>query len=130
MNDLSWFLYLADVIPPIGHARMFIGVGSVLFMFAVTGAASMDADLAEKYPNVSKKEAARADVAFSFLKRGHRWAFIIIIMLVGALIPSQKAMYLIMGSEISEEVINSETGKRVQKAINKKLDEYLGESGE
>lgn len=128
MNSMSWFLYLADVIPPIGTALMFVAVGSMIFMFAVAGAAVMNDDLATKYPSVSKKEAAEADVAFSFLKQGKWWAFIIIIMLVGTLIPSQKAMYLIMGSEVGEAAIASEPGQRVQDLINKKLDEYLGET--
>ena len=54
--------------------------------------------------------------------------FFIFVICLEIIIPSTKTMYLIMGSEVGEEVIKSETGQRVQDAINKKLDEYLGET--
>lgn len=127
MNSLSWFLYIVDVVGSLGGALsfftgfMFIAV----LTFALYGAANRS--FSQSYPELasSKKEAVIAKNVFASLPKYIK--ITIVMVLFDTLIPSTRTLYMIAGSEFSEDAIMSETGKRVQDAINKKLDEYLTE---
>lgn len=113
MNNMSWFLYLVDIL---GNLAMGLGLLTIAVI------ALLIIHLFEIGEGPLKREEQRA--AF---KRTFRAGLLVILALslLQIVIPNTRTMYLILGSEVGEEVVNSETAQRVQKAINKKLDEYL-----
>lgn len=120
MNTLSWFLYLAEVAGNLNWMISMLFITSIIGLF-VTGLIFswvredlMHDEEERKIGNNLVKRLLKITVPLFFTT-----------FILGALIPSEKTMYLIMGSEVSEEVIQSETGLKVQEAIQKKLDEYL-----
>lgn len=126
MNNISWFLYWVDVVGSLGTIIGIIGVvGSVLFIVSLLiGAMMKSSSTVCPECESSKREAARAKAIFKLVNKKTLFIFGVIFFLE-AFIPSTKTMYLIMGSEVGEEIVSSQTGQRVQDAINKKLDEYL-----
>jgi hypothetical protein len=57
-----------------------------------------------------------------------KWVLIPIVLffLASFAIPQKDTMYMMLGVRATDNIVNSETGQRVQKLVNKKLDEYLG----
>ena len=114
MNNLSWFLYAVDLL---GNLQGFFGWAAVLlgifipFILCVMINETWDDD---KKPKLWRY--LRTSVVSG-----------VIFCLLAIVIPSQKTMYLILGSEVGQKVIQSDTGKKVFDVINKKLDEYLKE---
>ncbi len=111
MNELSWMLYFADVLPSIGVTLFFtpliIGIVLSVSMFGTYLDGYTDANKAIR---VATKRVS---------------PFLVMFFVMGLLIPSQKTIYMIVGSQVTEEAIASETGKRVLDAVNRKLDEYI-----
>ena len=127
MNNISWFLYAVDVIDSLGDMISFIA-GMTLILFLVTALVAGIAKIVIlNYSSLENAGEKSIVLFFSNLLNKKTLFFFIFIFALEGLIPTQKTMYLIMGSEVGEEVVNSETGQRVQDAINKKLDEYLGD---
>lgn len=116
MNSLSWFLYLADVIPSLGGVFVLMCVCCI--MFYVVGAWIVGMEYSDR------------EKVFTPFYRKHRkkvFIFCILFAFIASVTPTQRTMYLILGSETTEAAMNSETGQRVLNAVNKKLDEYLTE---
>ncbi len=105
----------------------FIAVISSITLAAIFIIACINKQMSQEYPDSpeSKKELNLAKRLFSILPK--LFITVVIFMSLTIIVPSTKTMYLIAGSEIGEGIVVSETGKRVQEAINKKLDEYLTE---
>lgn len=119
MNNLSWFLYAVDFLSALDTFLTMIGILSgaivALIMLSIF-ACSIEPD---EYNN-----------PFVVLVKGklrHFISLFFVSIILTTIIPSTKTMYLILGSEVTETAIYSETGQRVHQAINKKLDEYLKE---
>lgn len=113
MNNSSWFLYTVDVMGDIEALLVFCLLAVLGWYGVLKGILSGDGP-DEYYRNRENFNQMPAKI-------------LILCLLIVAM-PSTKTMYLIMGSEVGEHVVMSETGQRVQDAINKKLDEYLGET--
>lgn len=111
MNDLSWFLYFADSAPRFGVAMQILGgIGFVVGAF--WGAIRADSNLpAYIWKNVSLMVAAP------------------ILILLGTLIPSSNTMYAIAASELGEQVVTSDTGKKIASALEAWLDKQLEQVG-
>lgn len=116
MNSLSWFLYAVDVVGDLG---------SLLWLILVTSGLGLAFTCFVLF-------ATRTD----FSPRTDDWTlwnkvlkrFLVVLSITSplyVLTPSEKTMYLILGSELGEEVVNSEVGQKVYDTVNKKLDEYL-----
>ena len=144
MNDLSWFLYAIDLVNVIGALSAVVMVASLTLyvMFCVArheGKGDVER-MARNYTqwkddDEKKKLVDEVEKITNNQKSYSKWCKVsmttaLIAAFLFITMPSSKTMYLILGSEIGEEAINSETGKRVQNVINKKLDEYLGEDSE
>lgn len=122
MNKLSWFLYsidlmssLKEVIPILTLVFGFLYVLAFFITIAVTNARIRGTD----------DNLTCYGVTLSKLK-----TVIITLVTLTSLycfIPKEKTMYLMLGSEVGEQLVKSETAKRVYDAVNKKLDEYLHE---
>lgn len=122
MNDLSWFLYLADVLPgaagslgSIGFGVSFLGgVGLLIWKFAY----EVDKDAIEDAVDVPK--------GFWWA-----WSFFFFLFVITHFVPSKETIYLIAGSEAGEAVVTSETGQEIlndiQQVIKHQLKELKGE---
>lgn len=98
MNSLSWFLYLADVVPMLGFAIGQIAIGAAVlgvFGFGFWFVIAADEKDAPKPP----------------LKRFI--AVVVIMGIIGALTPSKQTIYLIAGSEAGEYVVTSPEGQEI-----------------
>lgn len=118
MNSLSWFLYAVDVfasLEVISEITLIVCLTGLLMLPLIVSTAPRAKEDKEGFHNKCKKIAKTT------------FKFVAIPALVAVvLVPSPRTMYLMLGSEVGEEVAMSETAKRVQDAVNKKLDEYLG----
>lgn len=113
MNNLSWFIYLADVIPALGGLAVFLsfflGVG-IFFYLLLAGV---------------------EDYAFQGVVEGSvkpKYSLIILclsLMLFSVFLPSREALYLIAGSETAEAVATSEVGQEVLDDIHEVIQAQL-----
>ena len=128
MNNLSWFLYAVDVIESIGLLLNHIVIWSfIMAIISIIVAVSM-INVKKQYIIIENADEIMeinkmGKNILSFVKKSIKPFFIV--LAVSTFFPSEKTMYLMLGSEIGEKVIQSETSKRVYDILNKKLDEYL-----
>ncbi len=106
MNNLSWLLYLADVLHNVGFFFAFIAaIGSIggVIVFVI----SFDPDGKVLIP--------------------YRHSFVGFLLLgaVSMLFPSKDTMYAIAASEMGEEVLNSRVGTKAQRALESWLDAQI-----
>ena len=132
MNSLSWFLYLVDVFGNVGwmFATLFI-IGCIM-MFITLAGCILSPDKKDSYGNPVKDYEEKSEAHWKAWKKWLKfslWVFFTSFFL-SALTPSEKTMYLILGSEAAEEAVDSETGRRIQRIINEKLDDYLSTADE
>lgn len=117
MNDLSWFLYLADVLPT---ASVWLGIlfvptgviGAILVVCTMICAASTGEDEI-RAGKVMKPFAVSLPILSA------------IFLLVSILIPSKETIYLIAGSEAGQYVVESETGQEILTDIKSIIKQQL-----
>lgn len=122
MNDLSWLIYLADIVSGINGFLAAITVGSVLW---IAGAIIYGMIL---------KDGWNVKVGDEVWTRGHQiqkaaatktiWVPLIAI-LVAIPIPSKTTIYAIAASEGGEAVLKSETAGKAMEALNAWLDRQI-----
>jgi hypothetical protein len=102
MNNLSWFLYFADILPKAGGFAIFLafvfGFGSILYTVA-KGFANGGGEDAQAFVDVPV-------IKYSVL------AFIASCS-IALFTPSRDTMYLIAGSEAGEFVVNTPEAKAI-----------------
>lgn len=114
MNNLSWMLYFSEVLPNLASVLGFLGGGAILAWLMVSLFYMMGH---ETY-------------------HGKTWPLIASLawVLVATLMPSQKTILLIAGSEAGEYVATTESGKAiisdVQEAIRAQLHKLAKETTE
>lgn len=127
MNSLSWFLYLAEVLPSLARTvcaltAVFIA-GLTLVSFFRTMA------IAESSMGLSARKLEYKSI----------WGFwgktVIPLLILGTLmklIPSKETIYMIAGSEAGEAVVTSEAGQEIlndiKEVIQFQLSEMKGEN--
>lgn len=114
MNSLSWWLYIIDVLDDINvflFFAMFIGSAVTGFVFFFSYSPDVETQIGE---HIRKK--------LKYALYG-----LLACIVLGIAIPSQKTMFLIIGSELSGQVVTTDELKKVRMVVNKKLDEYLQE---
>jgi len=141
MNNISWFLYAVDIIENI---QKFAVASSILLTILMGIGLLIMPELKSKIARYKRQDRERTDseqptyydeeiegCSEYYALWGRVLSFckytIPLVLILAVFTPVSKTMYLMLGSEVSESVVMSETGQRVQDAINKKLDEYLGE---
>ena len=109
-------LWLIDVLPVI--SRLFV-VLSILFLISIiiTWVACIN-------EQTEQEEQIRNNIANNYKKI---FGIPVLIMLFAFLMPSQETMYMMLGAHY---IKNSTLPTKVELAIEKKIDSYLGESGE
>lgn len=114
MNSLSLFLYFVDVLISLSYLLHAVSmVGIAIFTAFVIGTAITCGDFLPHDRSILIKKIKPFAYALG------------IVMLLNVVIPSERTMYLILGSELGEEMITSETGQRVFDVVNKRLEEYI-----
>lgn len=112
MNSLSWFIYFIDIANGLLGMAIIGAFATVVWYALAKGVIFHAKETTEEY--YGNKDN---------FKHAPKWFFLCIFMAVA--IPSERTLYMILGSELGEEAVASDTGKRVFDAVNKKLDEYI-----
>lgn len=119
-DTLMWALYFVDVLSRIQDiatvlfALMLTAIGLTAFFCMLT--ADYSDDFMQKLHRVLSSTVSKIIIVFVLLLYFTSWA-----------IPTKETMHMMLGVKATGEVVNSETGQKVQRALNAKLDEYLGE---
>lgn len=105
MNNLSWFLYIAEVIPNLGRTFGLIG-GIGVAVFGFWGFMSFMMNGTEDEISSPSKSLLVVSV---------------LLIIISTLIPSSQTLYLIAGSEAGEAVVASETGQEIMDDIHEAI---------
>lgn len=113
MNTLSWLLYLADIVGTFNAtARLicFFSAGVLLF----TGFACVATDR-EKFPH---------EFAACSTIRKYSFFILVVFITLNLVVPSPRTVYLIVASEIGEEVVVSDEIQEIKDIVMDKIREY------
>lgn len=119
MNQLSWFIYMADVLPGAASASRITCTVIASILLIVTPIAG-----------VIMTAAGDGDVFLAFAKKVKLFFAIpglFFLAFLGNLVPQKETFYLIALSEGGEEVLKAPEFQKVRKAVNNWLDEQLKE---
>jgi len=107
MNNLSWFLYLAEVLNSLGVAAIFMGF--LISSFGTLGAVFVYQDTSgrTKWPLYLTLTLGPLLIFFS------------------TLLPSKSTMYAIAASELGEQAMESRMGNKAMQAIEAWIDSQL-----
>ena len=123
MNKLSWFLYLADIVPdmllPILVPITLLGIliSPMVFIGVIW--------LANENEGTYAKD--RAEAYYNRVVYHAKWIIplFLIIHTLNVLIPSRETIYLIAGSEVGEVVANSPEAKEILNDVKAVIKEQL-----
>lgn len=119
MNSLSWLLYFGDVV---GSVNAVISILVLLTILSGIGLL-MFAIIETPWCEEQKKEHFKTVKGWA-----STWLKVVgVVYFVGVLFPSKQTVYMIAASELGEEVITSETGKKLVKKLNQELDKLIEE---
>lgn len=113
-----WALYWIDILSnlPGNILRgLFFGAIAAVVILIAHGIYNTDSSYESRIP---------ADT----IKRRMLWLPLLLVVLPALLlsfVPSKQTMHLMLGVKATDTIVNSETGQKVQKIINEKLEEYL-----
>jgi hypothetical protein len=112
MNSLSWFLYLAEVVPDIGvllfTSGTIFGLGSSFYWLMCS----------------TQRNLYGKGQPFYFTKI---IPVLIVVFTLGVLIPSEETIYLIAGSEAGVAVVTSPEGQEILNDIHQVIKHQLGQ---
>ncbi len=109
MNELSWFLYLADVVAALKVMATVVAVISAMCIFGW---------LLFNWIQVMHEDEIVSP------KLAH-YSIPVVIGLIAILTPSQTTIYAIAASEMGEELLKSSTTTKAQKALDAWLDRQI-----
>ena len=120
-NILSKILYGLEFY---GNFTNILVATSVMMMLYILGASLVSCCCADEYSNKTVTEY------LDFLKVPKiSWTFLFLVMVTLPL-PSKNTVYLLLGSEISEEVANTDIGKDIIGHVKEIIRDTVGEDGE
>lgn len=136
MNTIILLVYMSGFVDKIEWVLLFsfwvtLGIILLVMLFAIMPDIDYSSYL-DDYDNKPKQQTAeefnkevlqKIKNVFKSLKSVIIICFMSIFLYI--IIPSQKTIYLISGTYVGNEVVQSETGKKVIKVIDLKLDEYI-----
>jgi hypothetical protein len=113
MNNLSWFLYLADAVNGVG-----LLLGTFGAIITAAGALWLTASLfsyetVKQYPENPKGPYDYKEVPLFVYDKYKPWAIFVIIvgifmLITSVLVPSRNALYMIAASQMGEQVLQLE----------------------
>lgn len=132
MNNLSYFLYFAGILPNLSSTVLTVSLLLPVVWVGVGLFSHKEYTVTRGYGQEDIIEWEPFD-GWSSTGVTHTWVLklAVFFLLVSVLIPPTETIYLIAGSEAGEMVITSEAGAEMldnlQKAINSKLSEFTAE---
>lgn len=116
MNNLSWFLYLADVVDKLGvTAWTFFGLASLGTFFVGVG----------RIINHAESTAYNVKDSFKAATNTLAWVLPVVMgfsLLIGILAPSKQTLYAMATSEVAEEALESPVARKAVGALERYLD--------
>lgn len=104
MNNLSWFLYFAEILPNVGS--FFLNLGALTCVcWCLFHIFTFEHDRPLYYITVEKKFFLKPLIAG------------VVAIVVFSLIPSKETIYLILGSEAGETIVTSAEGEEILRDI-------------
>lgn len=113
MNSLSFLLYLADVVSILDKISAFLSVFSGILLFCA-GAAYTEFSNKADYPNADYLKTIAKILSVTFL----------VSLFVWVMAPSKQTIYLMIASELGEEVITSPEMEVIKDTVLNKLEEW------
>lgn len=115
MNNLSWLIYLADVVPSFAGVLIFVGALGFVLWAARNAVAGIGSDGIPFEGVLSGRASAKYPFAFAMVS----------LFALAALIPSKETIYLIAGSEAGEAVVTSEQGQEILNDVQQVIKSQL-----
>lgn len=112
MNNLSWFLYLADVLPSFASG---VGTASALTLFF-----GIPLWMLWYFSTIDDKPQYKPNGKLIYV-----FLVSLVVLALSSLIPSKETIYLIAGSEAGEAVVTSEEGKEILNDIHQVIRHQL-----
>jgi len=109
MNNVSWILYVIDVIPSLGILGLLLCGLSILLLFILP-------------PKGITMFGQHHDSPFAALDRPLPWVLMVIGAILASFTPSKETLYMIAASEVGEAIISSEEGRELVLDIKTILD--------
>lgn len=131
LNNLSLFLYLANVFQNIGCIFVAIGVVTALFIalcfvFRVMLSGNVsNSDLPDDDHPFGTRDYRAWNTVKGFTEKKILYVLSLSMLLIAGLIPSKQTMYMIAASEISEMAIVSDTGQEILTDVKAALKNIL-----
>jgi hypothetical protein len=126
MNNLSIFIYLAELIPAIGHLAVGMAIASVVGLFFSVMIWDFNK---KKWEYDSKEENAAREGRLSMGKFGIKFfpLMFVVCCVVGTIIPSRNTIMMIAASEYGETLYKSESVQEIINPATKLLKSYIKE---
>lgn len=123
MNSLSWFLYLAGVIPNFAIFASIIGIIGT-FVCLVTWTISRVAQAQHPEEHYQRE---LTDKQHTVLRDSSRYALFITVplLLMSFILPSERTMYLIAASQFGEQLAATPDAKALYGQLKTKIESYL-----
>ena len=116
--SIAMFIYLADVLPGLARYLSALTFFGCFISLVILGVCTM---IYCEDKNGTKKHLTSK--GFRIVKI--TFPLLLTLGLLSNAIPSEKTMYMMAGASVTAQAIESETGKRVVKKLEQKLDEVL-----
>lgn len=105
--SIELMIYLANILPNLGALFRVLSLIGLVVLFVVTMYCALEGEkLKVKWYHIG---------------------IVAMLALVGTIIPSERTIYMMAGASIGKDLIASETGVKVQKLLNSKLDELISQ---
>lgn len=133
MNELSWLLYMANVLPNLGttlgllSAPLFLGAAfSIGFCIFGQDDATREFRSGEGHVEIASAEENTKKLRSLFAKPAWIFSLLFLAFVTGAILsPTRETMYAIAASEMGEKVATSPTGQKALRAIDAWLDRQI-----
>ena len=123
MNSVSWFIYLADVLPRVGTVAFICATIMTICLIIIT--VSYYIAVCVSGDERTEKEVTPIRIALG--KSLRFWWLASFIMIIGVFMPAQKTLYMIAASEVSGVVINDPRTQEVFDTMSNTIKQKLEE---
>lgn len=124
MNNLSWFIYLAELIPSIRGSIIIWAFLAIILLAIYSLFIGHKIDMAYHNDDDNYRDTLKSRLA-SVLKKAV--VTIIVLWTVAILLPSKQTLYMIAASEVGEKVATSPQAQEIMKDISAVLKKQLEE---
>lgn len=127
MNQLSWLIYLAEVLGNIHCVLVLVGSGLVIMAVVLTIVGAICGEEVS-YQSEATNLRARAFKESVWSKVIPCLIASVILFTVSSLVPSKETVYAIAASEMGEQVLKTPTAGKAVKALEAWLDKQIREN--